>query len=64
MTEALFGFIGVIVGAFVPWLQSMLESGKLISMECGLQIPDTILKYDGRPFFYNELLSRIQKFTK
>ena len=26
MTEALFGFLGVIVGAFVPWLQSMLES--------------------------------------
>jgi hypothetical protein len=26
MTEALFGFIGVIVGALVPWLQSSLES--------------------------------------
>lgn len=26
MTEALFGFIGVIVGALVPWLQASLES--------------------------------------
>lgn len=29
--------------------------GKLISMECGLQIKDQILKYDGRPFFVDEL---------
>jgi hypothetical protein len=28
MTEALFGFIGVIVGAFVPWFQSTLEGGR------------------------------------
>ncbi len=26
-------------------------------MNCGLDIPDRILKYDGRPFFYDELLS-------
>jgi 2-oxoglutarate ferredoxin oxidoreductase subunit alpha len=31
----------------------------LIRMECGLDIPDKILKYDGRPFFYNELLSKV-----
>lgn len=30
---------------------------KLIAMECGLQIEDQILKYDGRPFFYDELNS-------
>jgi hypothetical protein len=26
---------------------------------CGLDIPDKILKYDGRPFFYGELLSSV-----
>lgn len=35
------------------------QLGMLISMECGLQIPDRILKYDGRPFFYDELLAHI-----
>jgi len=29
---------------------------KLIRMECGLDIPTSILKYDGRPFFYDELV--------
>jgi 2-oxoglutarate ferredoxin oxidoreductase subunit alpha len=33
------------------------QLGMLIRMECGLEIPDKILKYDGRPFFYDELLS-------
>ncbi len=28
---------------------------KLIRMECGLDIPACILKYDGRPFFFEEL---------
>ncbi len=28
---------------------------KLIRMECGLDIPTSILKYDGRPFFFEEL---------
>jgi 2-oxoglutarate ferredoxin oxidoreductase subunit alpha len=32
------------------------QLGMLIRMECGLDIPDKILKYDGRPFFYDELL--------
>jgi 2-oxoglutarate ferredoxin oxidoreductase subunit alpha len=27
------------------------QLGMLIRMECGLDIPDKILKYDGRPFF-------------
>jgi 2-oxoglutarate ferredoxin oxidoreductase subunit alpha len=35
------------------------QLGMLIRMECGLDIPDKILKYDGRPFFYNELLSKV-----
>jgi 2-oxoglutarate ferredoxin oxidoreductase subunit alpha len=35
------------------------QLGKLIRMECGLDIPDKILKYDGRPFFYDELLSSV-----
>lgn len=32
------------------------QLGMLIKMECGLHISDKILKYDGRPFFYDELL--------
>ena len=33
------------------------QLGMLIKMECGLDIPDKILKYDGRSFFYDEVLS-------
>jgi 2-oxoglutarate/2-oxoacid ferredoxin oxidoreductase subunit alpha len=33
----------------------------LIRMECGMDIPDKILKYDGRPFFYDELLSSVME---
>jgi 2-oxoglutarate ferredoxin oxidoreductase subunit alpha len=35
------------------------QLGMLIRMECGLDIRDKILKYDGRPFFYDELLSAV-----
>ena len=35
------------------------QLGMLIRMECGLDIWDKILKYDGRPFFYDELLSSV-----
>jgi 2-oxoglutarate ferredoxin oxidoreductase subunit alpha len=35
------------------------QLGMLIRMECGLNIPNRILKYDGRPFFYDELLSSV-----
>jgi 2-oxoglutarate/2-oxoacid ferredoxin oxidoreductase subunit alpha len=35
------------------------QLGMLIRMECGLDIRDKILKYDGRPFFYDELLSSV-----
>jgi 2-oxoglutarate/2-oxoacid ferredoxin oxidoreductase subunit alpha len=37
------------------------QLGMLIRMECGLDIPDKILKYDGRPFFYDELLSSVME---
>jgi 2-oxoglutarate ferredoxin oxidoreductase subunit alpha len=33
------------------------QLGMLIRLECGLDIPDRILKYDGRPFFFDELLT-------
>jgi 2-oxoglutarate ferredoxin oxidoreductase subunit alpha len=36
------------------------QLGMLIRMECGLDITDKILKYDGRPFFYDELLSLLR----
>ncbi len=35
------------------------QLGQLIRMECGLAITDRILKYDGRPFYYDELRERI-----
>lgn len=35
------------------------QLGMLISQECGVRIEDKILKYDGRPFFYDELLSEV-----
>jgi len=37
------------------------QLGMLIRMECGLNIADKILKYDGRPFFYDELLSLLRE---
>jgi 2-oxoglutarate ferredoxin oxidoreductase subunit alpha len=37
------------------------QLGMLIRMSCGLDIPDQILKYDGRPFFYDELLSSVME---
>ena len=37
------------------------QLGMLIRMECGLDIPDKILKYDGRPFFYDQLLSSVME---
>jgi 2-oxoglutarate/2-oxoacid ferredoxin oxidoreductase subunit alpha len=37
------------------------QLGMLIRMDCGLDIPDKVLKYDGRPFFYDELLSLVMK---
>jgi 2-oxoglutarate ferredoxin oxidoreductase subunit alpha len=40
------------------------QLGMLIRMECGLDIPDKMLKYDGRPFFYDEVLSLLlEKFA-
>lgn len=35
------------------------QLGQLIRQECGLDLAQKILKYDGRPFFYDELLSGI-----
>jgi 2-oxoglutarate ferredoxin oxidoreductase subunit alpha len=37
------------------------QLGMLIRMSCGMDIPDKILKYDGRPFFYDELLSSVME---
>lgn len=37
------------------------QLGMLIRQECGLNIEDKILKYDGRPFFYDELLHSVKK---
>ncbi len=35
------------------------QLGQLIRQECGLSLEQKILKYDGRPFFFDELLSAI-----
>lgn len=32
---------------------------QLLRMQCGTQVRNALLKYDGRPFFYNELLQAI-----
>jgi 2-oxoglutarate ferredoxin oxidoreductase subunit alpha len=37
------------------------QLGMLIRQECGVDIGTRILKYDGRPFFYDELLTDLQK---
>ncbi|MDD4319225.1 MAG: 2-oxoacid:acceptor oxidoreductase subunit alpha [Candidatus Peribacteraceae bacterium] len=38
------------------------QLGKLLRQESGIEITDTILKYDGRPFFHDELVERLQSF--
>jgi 2-oxoglutarate ferredoxin oxidoreductase subunit alpha len=38
------------------------QLGTLIKQECGLDITEKILKYDGRPFFFDELIAKIQKY--
>lgn len=35
------------------------QLAKLIRMECGLEFDKTILKYDGRPFFIDELTAKL-----
>lgn len=35
------------------------QLGMLIREQCGLEFDEKILKYDGRPFFYDELLSKL-----
>ena len=37
------------------------QLGMLIRMECGLNITDKILKFDGRPFFYDEVLTLLRE---
>ncbi|MFS8130566.1 MAG: 2-oxoacid:acceptor oxidoreductase subunit alpha, partial [Candidatus Dojkabacteria bacterium] len=40
------------------------QLGKLIRMETGIEIKNKILKWDGRPFFLEELKEKIDSFTK
>ena len=37
------------------------QLGEVIRMSCGLTITEKILKYDGRPFFFDELLSKLSQ---
>lgn len=37
------------------------QLGVLLRQRCGIDIADKILKYDGRPFFFDELLTLIKK---
>jgi 2-oxoglutarate ferredoxin oxidoreductase subunit alpha len=39
------------------------QLGMLIKQECGLDFDHKILKYDGRPFFYDELVQKISSLT-
>ncbi|NTU99107.1 2-oxoacid:acceptor oxidoreductase subunit alpha [Candidatus Falkowbacteria bacterium] len=43
---------------------SEAQFGQLIRQETGVEIKDKILKYDGRPFFPEELAEKIVKFIK
>lgn len=40
------------------------QLGMLIRQECGLHITEKILKYDGRPFFFDELKTLIEEKMK
>lgn len=40
------------------------QLGMLIRQECGLEMDEKILKYDGRPFFVDELSTLLQKSLK
>ncbi len=40
------------------------QLGKLIRMETGIEIKNRILKWDGRPFFLEELIEKINAFNK
>jgi 2-oxoglutarate ferredoxin oxidoreductase subunit alpha len=37
------------------------QLGMLIKQQCGIEISEKILKYDGRPFFFDELLEELQQ---
>lgn len=39
------------------------QLGMLLKMQCGIDIPHKILKYDGRPFFVDELVAKIRSMT-
>ena len=38
------------------------QLGMLLKMQCGIDIPHKILKYDGRPFFVDELAEKLSSF--
>lgn len=40
------------------------QLGILLRQQCGIEITTKILKYDGRPFFYDELLGAINSKLK
>ena len=38
------------------------QLGNLIAQETGIQIKKKLLKYDGRPFYREEIISALKKF--
>lgn len=40
------------------------QLGVLLAQECGVRIGDRVLKYDGRPFFVDELAHRLRPFLQ
>jgi len=40
------------------------QLGMLLKMQCGIDIPHKILKYDGRPFFIDEVTQRLIPFLQ
>lgn len=45
-------------------LNSTGQLNELISQETGIQIPKQILKYDGRPFYPEEIINQVKKYDK
>jgi len=56
--------IGVVINSFKEKIlvenNATGQLGKLLKMETGVEFDRTILKYDGRPFFPNELKEELK----
>lgn len=63
VTQSVLGKSGLLAKKKIVLIENNSEAqlGKLIRRETGIEIKDKILRYDGRPFFANELAEEIGK---